>query len=257
MSIARIGVMCLAGAVLLGGCGPPPTQPHERPYELLTTADLGPARDMLSTTMAGMGGLAAWSRVGVIRAKAVVTVYDFDAVPYVNTQRHVLNLRGGTLAAEATSPRGTWHVVASTEGYCDLSVTGYVPDNERVVLIACSTATLLHRVRGPLNFFLSDERPESVERTRFAGLDVIRVGVGGDNRWAAAYYFDATSGMLRFVTSSADAPYEYGTVTLYEYMMLPNGMAFPRHIKVVALGDHAMIGRQVLMEAEFSDVVFQ
>lgn len=258
MSIARVGVMCLAGAVFLAGCGAPqPLPAGGRPDDPLTVERLGPAAEILSTAMESMGGLAAWSKVGRINAKAVVTMYDFDAVPYVNKQRQVFDLRGGTLAAEATSPRGTWHMVASTEGYCDLSVSGFIPDDERIVVIACTTATLLHRLRGPLNFFLTDERPESVEQTVFAGLDVVRVGVGGDNRWARAYYFDATTGMLRFVTSRGDGPYEFGTVTIYEYMMLPNGLAFPRSIRIVALGEHAMIGYQVLMEADFSDVVFR
>jgi hypothetical protein len=253
MNTARLSVIVLAGLVGVVGCGetaevqPGATAP-------LAGVQLGPARDIIATSLDSMGGLEAWQEVGRVRMTAVVTMYDFEAVPYVNRQKQVLNVRGGTLAVEATNPRGTWNLTSKADGTCNMNVRGLWPADDKVIVIACSTATLLHRLRGPMNFLLTDERPDSAERTRFDGKDVVRVGVAGDTEWAAAYYFDATTGLLRYVTSRGDGPFEYGTVTIYDYAMLPNGMAFPKRIKVVALGDHAMIGEQVLLEADFSDV---
>jgi len=255
MNCGRFGVMCLAGLVLLAGCAPAASRGGGKP--LAMTADLGPARDILAACMESMGGMAAWQKVGKIRATAVVTMYDFQDIPFVNIQKLVLDLRAGTLDVESNSPLGTWTLTATTEGYCDLQVSGAWPTDERILLIASTAATLLHRLRGPLNLLITDERPGGVQPTRFAGSDVTRVGVEDDTRWAAAYYFDSTTGLLKYLTSRADEPFSYGTVTLYEYQMLPNGMAFPRTLRVVALGDHAMIGEQVLLEADFTNVVFQ
>ena len=253
MNIARLGMIFLAGLVVVAGCG------ESAEVQLGATAplagvQLGPARDIIAASLDSMGGLPAWQKVQRIRANAIVTMYDFESVPYVNRQKQVLNVREGTLAVEATNPRGTWNLTSKADGTCSMNVRGLWPADDKVVVIACSTATLLHRLRGPLNFLLTDERPDSAVATRFDGKDVVRVGVTGDTEWAAAYYFDATTGLLRYVTSRGDGPYEYGTVTIYDYIMLPNGMAFPKRIKVVALGDYAMIGEQVLLEADLSDV---
>jgi len=253
MNTARLSVIVLAGLVGVVGCGET-AEVQTGGTGPLAVIPAGPARDIIATSLDSMGGLEAWQEVGRVRMNAVVTMYDFDGVPYVNRQKQVLNIRGGTLAVEATNPRGTWNLTSKADGTCNMNVRGLWPADDKVIVIACSAATLLHRLRGPMNFLLTDERADGAERTRFDGKDVIRVGVAGDTEWAAAYYFDATTGLLRYVTSRGDGPYEYGTVTIYEYVMLPDGMAFPKRIEVVALGDHAMIGEQMLLEADFSDV---
>lgn len=253
MNTARLGVIFLAGLVGVVGCGEP-AEVQTGATAPLGGVQLGPARDIIAASLDSMGGLEAWQKVQRVRMNAVVTMYDFEAVPYVNRQKQVLNVRGGTLAVEATNPRGTWNLTAKADGTCSMNVRGLWPADDKVIIVACSTATLLHRLRGPLNFLLTDERPASAEATRFDGKDVVRVEVTGNTDWAVAYYFDATTGLLRYVTSRGDGPYEHGTVTIYDYIMLPNGMAFPKRIKVVALGDYAMIGEQVLLEADLSDV---
>jgi len=253
MNTARLGVIFLAGLVGVVGCGEP-AEIQPGATAPLAGVQLGPARDIVATCFDSMGGLEAWRKVQRVRMNAVVTMYDFEGVPYVNRQKHVLNIRGGTLAVEATNPRGTWNLTARDDGTCSMNVRGVWPADDKLVVIACSASTLLHRLRGAMNLLLTDERPDGAEATRFDGNDVVRVGVTGDNEWAMAYYFDATTGLLRYVTSRGDGPYEYGTVTIYEYKMLASGMVFPSRIQVVALGDHAMIGEQVLLEADFSDV---
>lgn len=245
MSQARLWAICAFGSFLLGGCGLIFSDP---------VAQLGPARETVIASLNAMGSLEAWRKVGQIRAKAVVTMYDEKGQAYVNRQDQVIGLSAGKIVARATTPQGAWKAQVVLDGPSELESPGFQLDPAIKNRILASLATELHRVGGPLNFILADERARSREPARVGGVDVVRVGVGADNRRAIAYYFDATTHLLRFLTSGADKAGHKGTVTVYTYMMLPGGMAFPRRIRVVEIGQHVLVGEKHVLDVDFSDV---
>ena len=61
---------------------------------------------------------------------------------------------------------------------------------------------------------------------------------------------------MRLVTAGADAPGGKGTVTVYSYRMLPNGMAFPMRISVMKIGEHVLIGDEPVLEVDYREVNF-
>jgi len=198
-----------------------------------------------------MGGRRAWRAAGDIIADVVVTVYDEAGRPYTNRHRQRINVTGGTIVATAHTPQGRW-TASANKGRC--RITGWVGEAATKDRISSALAMLSNRIRGPLNLTGSGERPGQARSMRVGGVDVIRVGVAGDTTNSLAYYFDAGDGMLRFVTAAADAVGGDGTVTLYEYAVLPGGLAFPRRICVVKVGRHVLIGDRPILVAEFAAV---
>jgi len=198
-----------------------------------------------------MGGRRAWRAAGDIIADVVVTVYDEAGRPYSNRHRQRIDVTGGTIVATARTPQGRWTARAH-DSRCRLS--GWSGEAATEARISSALAMLSHRIRGPLNLLGAGERPGQARRMRVGGVDVIRVGVAGETSNALAYYFDAGDGMLRFVTAGADEPGGDGTVTLYEYAILPGGLAFPKRICVVTVGRHVLIGARPVLVAEFAAV---
>jgi len=69
-----------------------------------------------------------------------------------------------------------------------------------------------------------------------------------------AYYFDADSGLLRFVTAGADQAGGEGTVTIYDYSRMAGGRMFPRRLRAVKIGRLVLIGEEPVWEADLSNV---
>jgi len=240
----RAGLMAAMALAACVSAGCQPSDPYAR-------YDLGNARDIVLASMDSIGGLDAWREVDHVDCAAVVRVYDDRGQPYVNRLHQRIDVARAEIIATATTPQGRWRATMDADG--EGGVSGAVhPDRWR--LIRPALATLAHRVRGPLNLLAGNERADGADTMTVGGYEVVRVGVSGDNRNAVAYYFDAHNGTLRFVTSGADAPGRDGTVTLYTWGMLSNGMAFPRSITVVKIGQNVLIGPETLIEADFSDV---
>ena len=237
-----VGWVLLVGHGCAGLSGP---DPYRR---------LGPARDIVSASVEWLGGYDTWGRLGPVRASAVVSIHDSNGQAYVSRQQQTIDIHGGRLVAAAHTAQGPWTATVHDSGRYDLGGSGVVFDRQMQERICGELATLLHRVRGPLNLLRGSEKVNSVERTRLGGEDVIRVAVDGSGGQAIAYYFEATSGVLRYVTAGSERPGAEGTVTVYTYMMLPNGMAFPRRIRVVETGENVVIGLRPVFEAEFTDV---
>jgi len=237
----------LTGAIALAACVSAGCQPSD-PY---ARYDLEDARDIVAASMDSIGGLDAWREVDYVDCNAVVRVYDEKGQPYVNRQRQRIDIDEAEISATATTPRGRWSATIDADGEGDVS--GAV-DPGRWRLIRPALATLAHRVRGPLNLLRGDERADGADTMTVGGYEVVRVGVSGDSSNAVAYYFDVHNGTLRFVTSGADGPGREGTVTLYTWGILENGMAFPRSITVVKIGQNVLIGPETLIEADFADI---
>ena len=83
-----------------------------------------------------------------------------------------------------------------------------------------------------------------------------QIGVTGDNSKAVAYYFEAATGILKYVTAGADSPGGDGTVTDYEYRSLENGAAFPSLIRINRIGQNVLLGEIPVFLVEISDVRF-
>ncbi|MDY6914592.1 MAG: hypothetical protein SVT52_09075, partial [Planctomycetota bacterium] len=218
---------------------------------------LGPAHSIVVQSVESMGGLRAWEKICRIHASAVVTTYDADGQPYTNRQQQVIALKDRTITATASTPQGSWSAVVKKDKLGRLNTVGFDAGEEFRNRVESSLATILHRVGGPVNLLLGCERVAGAVRCRFGDKESIRVPVAGDGCFALAYYFDPGSGMLQFVTSDADRPGQVGTVTSYSYAMQPNGLVFPRKIRVTCADQDNPASRKPVMEVEFADIRFE
>jgi hypothetical protein len=247
MRRARPGwVGVLAGLVLLG-C--------ETSRERMVRR-LGPAAQIASASIDNLGWSRDGKRIDSARFTAIVTTYDEEGRSYTDRQEMVVDFKADTITAVGGTPQGRWKAVADDDGKFKLKADKAVDEAKVAGRMRPTLATLLHRLRGPYNLLAGRERARTADATRVDGQDVVRVAVGGDNRRAIAYYFDAASGILRFVTAGADRPGGEGTVTLYQYDSLPNGVAFPNRIRVARIGKHVLVGKESVFEVEISHVSF-
>jgi len=245
MRRALPSVLCLLGAVLLTGC----LSEQERMLRRL-----GPAAEITTASMKNLG----WGQLGEgieeARFTAVVTTWDDEQRSYTDRQEMVVDLEDGWIESVGGTPQGSWEATATDTGRFRIQADRAVDEEKVEQRIASALHTLLHRLRGPYNLLVTDERARTAEKTRIDGQPVVRVGVEGDNRMAVAYYFDAALGVLKFVTTGADHPGGSGTVTVYEYDSLPNGVLFPRRIRVMKLGQHVVVGNTPVLEVQISNV---
>lgn len=246
MKIARFCVIPLVGLVLCG-CRPVGLKAYER-YKL------GEARETVAASVEAMGGLSVWKRIGEIRTSALMTIYDDGGRAYVNRQQQRIDVNGNSIVAKARTARGRWRATYRHGGRFSLSGAAALdqisPRKVRELL-----AIVLHRVRGPFNLLHNAEKPLTVKKVWANSQDMVRVGVTGGEAGIKAYYFDAADGLLRMVTAGTDIPGREGTVTLYTYQKLPDGIVFPSKIRVVRTGEHVLVGKIPVMEVEFSEVV--
>jgi hypothetical protein len=238
-------LVALAGAAL-SGCGGGGADAYGK-------YDLGQAEPTVAAAVKSIGGLNAWKHVSTVRAEAVMTLYDERAQPYVNSQLQTYKVHSGRLTIKAATPQDGWTAVYGWGDHFWLfggsSLKRITPDRLRETM-----ALLSHRLAGPLNLLEKDERPGEVSRVTIGGKKLVRVAVSGKKARATAYYFDAESGKLDMVTAGPEEPNQGGTVTLYTYQTLNNGLVFPRTIRVVKTGRHVLEGTQAVMEVDYSDV---
>jgi hypothetical protein len=233
----------MLGGVVLCGCEMSPRSPA-----------VAPASPTVEAAIQAVGGREAWADVEVVSARAVVAVYDAKGSRYVDRQDQEIDFADGKIRAIGRTPSGHWRGRADLEGAGQVSGPLFGVRKDLRTLMVAALATMLHRAAGPLNFAFGPEAPRSESPARIAGEDLIRIGVGGDSRRAVAYYFHPKTKTLRYVTSGGDRAGATGTLTEYTYMRLPNGMAFPESIRVVRIGQHALIGPERVLEVDFSAV---
>jgi len=226
------------------------------PYEKL---ELGPARSVLRSSVEALGGLERWQEAGAITAQAVVTLYDEKGKAMVNKHEQTVDLKAGTLEASASLAEGHWTARVTRKGKAQFTGKGKTLDEADRQRLLAGLALILHRVGGPLNLCGLGEAAGRPERVRPAGMavDLVRVPAGNSTSDVVAYYFDAQTSELRLVTAGADEPLADGTVTVYTYGILLNGMGFPRRIRVVKIGRHALVGETPVLEVIYSRVQFE
>lgn len=246
--MTRMTALSVIGCFLLAcaGCG---WNPWARPR-------LGEAQSTVDGSLEAMGGLKRWKSAGPFRADAVVTLYDEAGAAAANRHQQVIHIRRGRLQASAEVPGGRWVARANARGKVRFKANGAeLPAGLKARLLA-ALPTVLHRLRGPLNLYGYGDRAGEVTRVRLDGRDLVRVAATGRRSGVRAYYFDARTNVLRFVTTGADRAGEDGTVTVYDYQSLPNGMAVPARLSVVKIGRHALVGDQPVLEVEYSNIRF-
>jgi len=201
-----------------------------------------------------MGGYERWNRVGEIRATAIVTTYDSSGTAHVNQQLQRIDIRNGKIVASARTGRGSWRATARINERCRLKARGFKPDKDTESRICKAIETLVHRVRGPLNLLGCDERAGSVTDAQVEGENLVRVAATDETESALGYFFDSSTGQLRFVTSLSQGFEQKETVTAYDYMMLGDGTAFPHRISVAEVGENVLVGASPILEVEFRKV---
>ena len=244
-------IACLIAACQLGGCGPRNAYRYDAHH-------LGPARDMVAASIESAGGLDPWRKVGRIHATALITTYDEEFQPYVNRQELTIDLRRGRIASKAKTANGHWRAVVRDSGKYKLDTSGAGTSVVDAKQIISALVRILHRLRGPLNLLGGDEHPTAPTPVRIDGRDLLRVALKTPTKRATAYYFETTSGnMLRMLTDGEGVPGGKGTITCYEeYQMLPNGVTFPKRIKVSTFGRHVLTGRSPVLDVVLSNVRF-
>lgn len=238
--------MAAAVAVTLGlgltGCGPDAVPGAER---------IGPGAPTLRAAFESMGGLDAWQSADDVRARAVVTVYGNGADAYVTHTEQLIDLPGGTMRASADAPAGEWRATARVDGKVRTSGTlGNERHDER---LAEAMVMLIRRLRGPMNLLAPGVQTAAAERVSVGGQKCLRVAVSGDPIGADAYYFDATTHVLRYITVPASEG-ESPSVTVLTYAIQPNGMAFCRHVSVVRPGEFTLVGDEPVLEVDYTEV---
>jgi hypothetical protein len=249
MRIARFGIAVLLGAGILPGC-------VGKSLEAYKKYDLGDAEATIASAIESTGGLRTWKSVGRIRAKALMTIYEDDGRLHVNRQLHEININARKLTIKAASGSSKWQATYSTGWIGGFSLSNpsaleqLSADRLRGIM-----SVLLHRLIGPLNLLEDEEKPARPANVTVDGEDLIRVPVTGDRTMASAYYFDVAGGGLRMVADGSEKPGRKGTVTLYTYQMLPNGMLFPNRIRIVRTGEYVLVGKSTIVDVEYSDIV--
>jgi hypothetical protein len=245
MRQAVLALTVLTSSLLLGGCS---SDPYAR-------FNLGPAHDVVPASIDALGGLQAWQNAGKVHATAVVSFYQADGQADVNRLSVTFDYGAGVVEAQGQSPEGSWKATASRDGR--YSIQGAPPKGD----LKQELLLLLTRSAGPLNFVTTRTQVKAVAPTSVEGVAVVRVGVQDPNGQAVAYYFDAATNMLRFVTSGADAPGGEGTITVYppreSYVMLPNALAFPKSFRVNQIGQNVLLSDRPVLEVEFSKVTVE
>jgi hypothetical protein len=209
--------------------------------------------------MANLG----WSKVfggspGNVSFTAIVTTYAYDKAgqKYTDRQKMVVGLGANAISASGATPLGTWTARATQSGLASTAADPRVDSALVSQRMGKVLPILLHRLRGPYNLLDGPEVARSEQKTQVDGMPVVRVGVTGDNSKAVAYYFEAATGILKYVTAGADSPGGDGTVTLYAYRSLENGATFPSLIRVNRIGQNVLLGEVPIFQVEISDVRF-
>jgi len=249
--MTRTGGRAIAIALLAvwAGCA------GQAPLEL-DPARLGPARDIVAASLTALGGMERWRQAHAINAQAIVRMIDPNGQAWITFQRQEIDVAGGRLSALADSGNGQWRAVVDTRGRLPWGTRGLGPDSQRRRQVTESLSLLLRRVQGPFALLTGPVMCVSAEPLRLEGKRLLRVGVEAAETGETAYYFDPVTGLLRYVTAGSEQPGGDGTVTIYEYAMLANGVTFPTRIRVVKVGKYALIGDQALLEVDYGSVKF-
>jgi hypothetical protein len=243
-------IVCLL-LPLIGCAAPTPaprTNPNPRPNLVHRSAD-----PTVNRSLQAMGGLDRLTTHAYL-VSATVTQYSPSDPPTIWQVQMRIDPAMRTLGAHAPTGSGQWR--AAVQGsLCSLDAQGdHQPTALQRKAICEMVQTVLHRVSGPLNFDVADEQSRGTTGAVVDGEHVLRVGVAGGDAGIRAYYFDPSTGLLRFASAGSDAPGKPGTVTIYTWQKVRGGVMFPQTLRVVDIGQHTLVGLKDVLEVDFDRV---
>lgn len=241
--LIRLGT--LATALLTVGCAT--TDNGQDPYDL---PQPNSASGVLERAIDAIGGRDKLTAAEDLQGQAVVTVYQPDGPRYPSLQQHRLDLPGGELNATGLLAGGRWEARVASAGGSRIEGDGFAIDADDARRIAEALATTLHRMRGAINLLGRAETLPAAERVTVAGKAYHRIRVKQQGR---AYYFEP-AGRLAMVTEGGDEPGQDGTVTLYDYTRLDNGLSVPKALRVMAIGRNVLVGESPRLTVEYLEL---
>jgi hypothetical protein len=210
-------------------------------------------KTVILRSIRAMGGMDRLT-TRIYRANATVTQSGpFDA-PMVWQVRMEIDPFGRSIVASAPAGDGQWKATIQGGNIKFETLGLYRPTGQQKKAICGMLTAVLHRVAGPLNFYIADEKAGGLSKALVDGERVSRVGVTGGGADIRAYYFDPRTYLPRFATASADVPNKPGTTTIYQWQRLRGGIMFPRSISVVHIGQNSLIGPEEVLGVDFDNV---
>jgi hypothetical protein len=242
--------LCVAVGMLAACAGCQPKDPYAK-------VDLGPARSVVQTSLANMGGADRWANMGPFTAVVVISNYDASGKMAVDEQSQVIDLQKGSIQASGKLPEGAWTAAITQGKRPEFESVGFTAPDAFKRRVWDNLYLSLHRLRGPLNLMYYGERATAVSKARVQGMDLCRVGVAGGKDRIKAYYFDAQDSLLCLAAAVGDAPNQEGAVTTYTWKLLPNGLQFPVRIAVNQIGQDLLLGGRPIFSVEYRNVRIQ
>ena len=239
-------IVCLL--LPLVGCASAPPLTYSNP-------NLGhrDARPVVVRSLNAMGGLDRLSMYAY-RVNATVTLYTPFDPPMIWQVRMQIDPVQRTIIAHAPTGAGQWQAAIRGDQRSFEAQGFHQPTAQERKAICDMLQTVLHRVSGPLNLLVADEKAGRTTPTVVDGQDVLRVGVTGGHADIKAYYFDSQTSLLSFATAVSDAPNQPGTVTIYQWERTKGGIMFPQSIRMVNIGRHVLVGLEDVLEVDFDSV---
>ncbi len=213
--------------------------------------NLAPAKDIVNLSIQHLDGKRPWSCIRQISAKGVFSLYDSSGTAHVKKHQYTIDLNGGKISARSASGQGPWEATVTLAGKCRFTGDGQPPAAKQQA-IGLALRTILHRLRGPLNLLRPNSPVSAPQPTRITGVDVLGVETLEDEE-LLQYYFDKTTGALQFLTARPKQPGQAST-TVYTYTRFVDGLAFPKKLTIMKLGEYVQIGNQPLVKVEFSEI---
>jgi hypothetical protein len=249
MKIIASVAMLLAASTLIG-CFTPST--------MTTKYHLGPAGPAIEEAVNTVGGLKAIQDIDEIHANAVVTWYNPSGEGTVSAEKMVIYPNAGRIESSGALPQGTWQASVRLDGGANISTTGSLKlSKEQNEAISGYLRIILHRVRGVRNLLNGGESVLGAQEIFTAGYHVTRVEVTGRPELASGYFFGVDCHELRLLTTGAVEAPGPGTVTIYTNERMPNGLLLPTRLRVVTIGEYALVGQRVLLDVELRDLMVE
>ena len=82
-----------------------------------------PPSKIATTSVEVIGGLKRWKQIGLIRATAVVTIYDETGRGIINEQHQVIDIHRNIIRASAALPHGQWSATVTADGEASVKTT--------------------------------------------------------------------------------------------------------------------------------------
>ncbi|MFW5840470.1 MAG: hypothetical protein ACOCZE_07810 [Planctomycetota bacterium] len=247
----RIGWIVLAGSMALAGCENASFSTDQQSLEQLDETT-GP---VVRSAIDAVGGPEAWSRLGQIRMHLVLSVFDPSRGRYVLSGRALLDVPTGKLTVWSQTARGPWKVTVNRYDASAGEDTNLPAQRRQAIVGALSQVA--HRLYGPWNLVGPAEKPRLTGPAMVGGLRMARLHVTENTRQTQAYYVDPQTNLLRFVTAGSDIPGEQGSVTIYQWTDLPDGLRLPARMESRSIGRYVLLGDDPIWQVELLDLQTQ